>query len=139
MESYFYRINRESNGHKMVKGTCLATPQRKTGTPRRLGPGSPRRMAVSGAELGGTPGGDSAREPATVASWPSGWRRTTKGVGPVCQRGRGREAGWAGLSRPGGQGLRGVGGCGPTEGQGPGGWAKNRRWAQTQKEIPFEF
>jgi hypothetical protein len=33
MEFYFYRIDRESNGHKMVKDTCLATPQRKTGTP----------------------------------------------------------------------------------------------------------
>jgi hypothetical protein len=45
MQFYFYRIDRESNGRKMVKGTCLAALQRKTGTPRRLGPGSPRRMA----------------------------------------------------------------------------------------------
>jgi hypothetical protein len=30
-------------------------------------------------------------------------------------------------------------GSGPTEGRGPGGWAKNRRWAQAQKEILFEF
>jgi hypothetical protein len=29
----------------MVNGTCLVAPQRKTGTPRRLGPGSPERMA----------------------------------------------------------------------------------------------
>jgi hypothetical protein len=47
MQFYFYRIDRESIGRKMVKGTCLAGPQRKTGTPRRLGPGSPRRMAPS--------------------------------------------------------------------------------------------
>jgi hypothetical protein len=45
MQFYFYRIDRKSNGRKMVKGTCLATPQRKTGTPQSLGPGSPRRMA----------------------------------------------------------------------------------------------
>jgi hypothetical protein len=45
MQFYFYRIDRESNGHKMVTGTCLATPKRKTGTPRRLGPGSPQRTA----------------------------------------------------------------------------------------------
>jgi hypothetical protein len=43
MQFYFYRIDRESNRCKMVKGTCLATPQGKSGTPRRLGPGSPRR------------------------------------------------------------------------------------------------
>jgi hypothetical protein len=30
-------------------------------------------------------------------------------------------------------------GSGPAEGQGLGGWAKNRRWAQAQKEILFEF
>jgi hypothetical protein len=35
----------ESNGRKMVKGTCLAALQRRTGTPRRLGPGSPQRAA----------------------------------------------------------------------------------------------
>jgi hypothetical protein len=45
MQFYFYRIDRESNGCKMVKGTYLAAPQRKSGTPRRLGPGSPRRTA----------------------------------------------------------------------------------------------
>jgi hypothetical protein len=44
MQFYFYRIDRESNRCKMVKGTCLATLQGKSGTPRRLGPGSPRRM-----------------------------------------------------------------------------------------------
>jgi hypothetical protein len=33
--------------HKMVKGTCLAALQRKTKTPRRLGPGSPRRTALA--------------------------------------------------------------------------------------------
>jgi hypothetical protein len=47
MQFYFYIIDRESNGCKMVKGTCLAAPQRKTGTPQRLGPGSPQRMAPS--------------------------------------------------------------------------------------------
>jgi hypothetical protein len=47
MQFYFYRIDRKSNGHKMVKGTYLAAPQRKTGTPRRLGPGSPLRMALA--------------------------------------------------------------------------------------------
>jgi hypothetical protein len=31
------------------------------------------------------------------------------------------------------------GGSGPVEGQGPGDWAKNWRWTQTQKEIPFKF
>jgi hypothetical protein len=45
MQFYFYRIDRKSNGCKMVKATWLAAPQRKTGTPRRLGPESPRRMA----------------------------------------------------------------------------------------------
>jgi hypothetical protein len=45
MQFYFYIIDRKSNRRKMVKGTCLAAPQRKTGTPRRLGLGSPRRMA----------------------------------------------------------------------------------------------
>jgi hypothetical protein len=45
MQFYFYRIDRKSNGHKMVKATCLATPQGRTGTPRRLGPISPRRKA----------------------------------------------------------------------------------------------
>jgi hypothetical protein len=45
LQFYFYIIDRKSNGYKMVKGTCLAAPQRKTGTPRRLGPRSPRRMA----------------------------------------------------------------------------------------------
>jgi hypothetical protein len=34
---------------------------------------------------------------------------------------------------------RGGGGSGPTEGQGPSGWAENRRWAQAQKEILFKF
>jgi hypothetical protein len=29
----------------MVKGTCLAAPQGKSGTPRGLGPGSPERTA----------------------------------------------------------------------------------------------
>jgi hypothetical protein len=38
MQFYFYRIDKKSNGQKMVKGTCLAAPQRRTGTPRRLGP-----------------------------------------------------------------------------------------------------
>jgi hypothetical protein len=41
MQFYFYRIDRKSNGCKMVKGTCLAAPQKKTGTPRRLGLESP--------------------------------------------------------------------------------------------------
>jgi hypothetical protein len=45
MQFYIYRIDRKSNGCKMVKGTCLAALQRKTGTPQRLGPGSPRRTA----------------------------------------------------------------------------------------------
>jgi hypothetical protein len=45
MHFYFYRIDRKSYGHKMVKGTCLAAPLRKAGTPRRLGPESPQRMA----------------------------------------------------------------------------------------------
>jgi hypothetical protein len=45
MQFYFYRIDRKSNGRKMVKGTCLAAPQRKIGTPQRLGPESPRRTA----------------------------------------------------------------------------------------------
>jgi hypothetical protein len=26
MQFYFYRIDRETNGHKMVKDTCLAAP-----------------------------------------------------------------------------------------------------------------
>jgi hypothetical protein len=30
MQFYFYRIDRKLYGHKMVKGTCLAAPQRKT-------------------------------------------------------------------------------------------------------------
>jgi hypothetical protein len=30
----------------MFKVTCLADPQRKAGTPQRLGPGNPRRMAL---------------------------------------------------------------------------------------------
>jgi hypothetical protein len=30
-------------------------------------------------------------------------------------------------------------GSGPSEGQGPGGWVENRRWAQAQKGILFEF
>jgi hypothetical protein len=45
MQFYFYRIDRESNGCKMAKGTCLAAPQRRARTPRRLGHGSPRRTA----------------------------------------------------------------------------------------------
>jgi hypothetical protein len=45
MQFYFYRIDRESNRRKMVKGTCLDAPQREIGAPQRLGPGSPRRMA----------------------------------------------------------------------------------------------
>jgi hypothetical protein len=47
MQFYFYIIDRKSNGRKIVKGTCLAAPQRKIGTPRRLGPGCPRRMALA--------------------------------------------------------------------------------------------
>jgi hypothetical protein len=47
MQFYFYRIDRESNRCKMVKGTCLAAPQGKSGTPRRLGPGSPRRTTLA--------------------------------------------------------------------------------------------
>jgi hypothetical protein len=31
MQLYFYRIDRKSNGRKMIKGTCLAAPQRKLG------------------------------------------------------------------------------------------------------------
>jgi hypothetical protein len=45
MQFYFYRIDRESNRFKMVKGTCLTALQRKTGAPQRLGPGSPQKMA----------------------------------------------------------------------------------------------
>jgi hypothetical protein len=30
-------------------------------------------------------------------------------------------------------------GSGLTEGQGPGSWVENQRWAQAQKEILFEF
>jgi hypothetical protein len=41
MQFYFYRIDRKSNRRKVVKGTCLVISQRKTGTPQRLGPGSP--------------------------------------------------------------------------------------------------
>jgi hypothetical protein len=33
MQFYFYRIDRKSNGYKLVKGTCHAATQRKTGTP----------------------------------------------------------------------------------------------------------
>jgi hypothetical protein len=47
MQFYFYKIDRESNGCKMVKDTCLAAPQRKTGIPRWHGPRSPQRMAPS--------------------------------------------------------------------------------------------
>jgi hypothetical protein len=47
MQFYFYRIDRESNRCKMVKGTCLAAPQGKSGTPRRLGPRSPRRTTLA--------------------------------------------------------------------------------------------
>jgi hypothetical protein len=42
---YIYRIDRKLYGHKMVKGTCLAAPQRKIGTPRKLGLESPQRTA----------------------------------------------------------------------------------------------
>jgi hypothetical protein len=31
----------------MVKGTCLAAPQRKIGTPQSFGPRSPRRTALT--------------------------------------------------------------------------------------------
>jgi hypothetical protein len=31
MQFYYYRIDRKSNGHKMVKGTFLAAPQKKLG------------------------------------------------------------------------------------------------------------
>jgi hypothetical protein len=47
MQFYFYRIDRECNRRKMVKSTSLAALQRKTGTPRRLGPGSPQRTALA--------------------------------------------------------------------------------------------
>jgi hypothetical protein len=35
----------ENNECKMVKGTCLADPRRKVGTPQKLGPESPQKMA----------------------------------------------------------------------------------------------
>jgi hypothetical protein len=61
-------------------------------------------------------------ESAAVASWSSSQRRKMKGWGPRESEGEG----WAGSSRPGGQGPRGVGGGSrPAEGQGPSGWAKN--------------
>jgi hypothetical protein len=47
MQFYFYKIDRESNGHKMVKGTCLAAPQRKIGTPQRLGPSTKQTQVVN--------------------------------------------------------------------------------------------
>jgi hypothetical protein len=31
----------------MIKGTCIATPQRKTGTPQKLGLGSPRKTTLA--------------------------------------------------------------------------------------------
>jgi hypothetical protein len=49
----------------------------------------------------------------------------------------GREAGgWAWEKEAAQERRRG---CVPAEGQGPGGWAENRRRAQAQKEILFEF
>jgi hypothetical protein len=68
-------------------------------------------------------------EPVTAASWLSGRRWKTKGWGSRVREGEGR----AGPSRPGGQGPRGVRGSGLAEGQGPGGWAENLRWAQFKK------
>jgi hypothetical protein len=46
------------------------------------------------------------REPTVVVSWLSGRRRKTKGWCPRVSEGEG----WVGLSRPGGQGPRRVGG-----------------------------
>jgi hypothetical protein len=36
MQFYFYRIDRESNGRKMVKGTCLIALKRKDRSPCTL-------------------------------------------------------------------------------------------------------
>jgi hypothetical protein len=71
-------------------------------------------LAVSGAEGGGATKGGSACK--------------SSGGGIVAERPEEAKAQeeWGG-------------GSGPAEGQGPGSWAKNRRWPQTQKEIPFEF
>jgi hypothetical protein len=44
MQFYFYKIDR-NNRCKMIKGTCLATSQRKTGTLQTLDLESLRRMA----------------------------------------------------------------------------------------------
>jgi hypothetical protein len=46
MQLEFYRIDMENNYRcNMFKVTCLADPQRKAGTPRRLGFGNPQRTA----------------------------------------------------------------------------------------------
>jgi hypothetical protein len=61
----------------------------------------------------------STHGPAAAASWPSGQRRKTNGGARASVRER--EGGrWAGSSRPGGQGPRGVGEgwpAGPVEGE----------------------
>jgi hypothetical protein len=40
------QIDRECSRYNMVKDTCLAAPQRRTGNPQKLGPGSPRRTVL---------------------------------------------------------------------------------------------
>jgi hypothetical protein len=45
--STYYRIDKKMIGAKMVNDTFLAAQQSKTGTPRKLGLGSPRRMALA--------------------------------------------------------------------------------------------
>jgi hypothetical protein len=51
------------------------------------------------------------------------------------------KGGGGGVGLEGGRGRAQGGeiGSGPAEGQGPGGWVENRRWAKAQKEILFEF
>jgi hypothetical protein len=60
-------------------------------------------------------------------------------AGPGRRRQPQRGGGGVGLDGGRGQAQGGEMGSGLAEGQGPGGWVKNRRWAQAQKEILFKF
>jgi hypothetical protein len=78
-------------------------------------------------------GGGGLGQPEAKAQW---------GGSPVAGPGRRRskrEGGGVGLEGGRDQTQGGEMGSEPAEGQGPGGWVENQRWAQAQEEILFEF
>jgi hypothetical protein len=132
-----------SRGGTSVTGRGSSSAGQPKGEPTVLG--RPVAVASASPEVGDGRGG--GKRAGRLAGRRGSGPHSEKEAGPwrwwfgPTGRPRPRERGRWPAARPGRrrQNKRGGGGSRLIEGQGPGGWAKNQRWAQAQKEIPFEF